>query len=294
MDNNSRIVEGIVVKAYGGFYYVLGGGKEWECSLRGRFRHEKQQVLVGDRVELTPRHGRAGVVEKVLPRSTVLVRPPVANVDQAVMIFALREPDPNPGLVDRFLIAASVNHIEPILCFNKSDLNGDTQLEFISRYGQLFRVLVTSAKTGEGLDRLRQELQGRVSVFAGPSGVGKSTLLNALIPGLRLKTGIISDKTKTGKHTTRHAELISLPAGGLVVDTPGFSSLDLPDMKQVDLANHFPEMAELQGDCYFTGCLHDQEPGCAVKKAVESGIIQQSRHLQYLEFLNDLRGRRKY
>jgi len=294
LNNNSGIVEGIVIKAFGGFYYVIDGGKEWECSLRGHFRHEKQQVLVGDRVELTPRHGRAGVVEKVLPRSTVLVRPPVANVDQAVMVFALREPDPNPGLVDRFLIAASVNRIEPILCFNKSDLDVDTQLEFIARYGQSFRVLVTSAKTGEGLDQLREALRDRVSVFAGPSGVGKSTMLNALIPGLKLKTGTISDKTKRGKHTTRHVELITLPAGGLVVDTPGFSSLDLPDMKQVDLAGHFPEMAELQGECYFTGCLHDQEPDCAVKKAVESGVIQKSRHLQYLEFLGDLKGRKRF
>lgn len=287
-------LEGIVVKAYGGFYYVLAGGEEWECSLRGRFRHEKQQVLVGDRVELIPRHGRAGVVEKVLPRTTVLVRPPVANVDQAVMVFALREPDPNPGLIDRFLIIASVNRIEPVLCFNKSDLDGDTRLEFIARYGQVFRVMVTSAKTGEGLDELRQALQGRVSVFAGPSGVGKSTMLNALIPGLRLKTGTISDKTKRGKHTTRHVELISLPAGGLVVDTPGFSSLDLPDMKLEELSRHFPEIAQLQGECYFTGCLHDQEPGCAVKEAVGSGLIKQSRHLQYLEFLYDLKERRRY
>lgn len=292
--NNTNPVEGIVIKAYGGFYYVLAGGKEWECSLRGRLRHERQQVLVGDRVVLIPRHGRAGVVEKVLPRTTVLVRPPVANVEQAVMVFALREPDPNPGLIDRFLIAASVNRIEPLLCFNKSDLDGDTRQAFIERYGPLFRVVVTSAKAGEGLDELRQALQDRVSVFAGPSGVGKSTILNALIPDLRLKTGTISDKTKRGKHTTRHVQLISLPEGGLVVDTPGFSSLDLPDLKQEDLAGYFPEMAQLQGQCYFTGCLHDQEPGCAVKEAVETGLIQQSRYQQYLEFLYDLKERRRY
>lgn len=294
MDKNSAIIKGIVVKAYGGFFYVLSEGKEWECSLRGRFRHEKQQVLVGDSVELIPRHGQAGVVDKILPRTTVLVRPPVANVDQAVMVFALKEPEPNPGLIDRFLIAASVNGIEPLICFNKSDLDGNTRLEFMARYGGLFRIVVTSAKNGEGLEELRQALQGKVSVFAGPSGVGKSTLLNALIPGLRLKTGTISDKTRRGKHTTRHVELINLPDGGLVVDTPGFSSLDLPDMKEGDLAGYFPEMDHLHGECYFTGCLHDQEPDCAVKNAVESGAIQQTRYLQYLEFLNDLRERRKY
>jgi ribosome biogenesis GTPase len=292
--NNDRPVEGIVVKAYGGFYYVLSGGKEWECSLRGRFRHEKQQVLVGDRVVLSPRHGQTGVIEQVLPRTTVLVRPPVANIDQALMVFALREPDPHPGLIDRFLISASVNRINPVLCFNKSDLDGDTIHEFLARYGQSYSVLVTSARTGEGLEELRQVLQGKVSVFAGPSGVGKSTLLNALIPGLKLKTGVISDKTKRGKHTTRHVELITLPDGGLVVDTPGFSSLDLPDIKHEELAGYFPEMSRLQGECYFTGCLHDREPGCAIKEAVESGLIQKSRYQQYLEFLNDLKERRRY
>lgn len=287
-------MEGVVVKAYSGYYYVHDGRGEWECSLRGRFRHEKQQVLVGDRVELRPRHGQAGVIEKVLPRRSALVRPPVANVDQAVIVFAVREPDPNPGLLERFLITAAMNQIEPLICFNKVDLTKDGQVELVSRYRESYRVVVTSAKTGVGLNGLREGLRGRVSVFAGPSGVGKSTILNALLPDLKLKTGDLSDKLKRGKHTTRHVELISLPEGGLVADTPGFSSLDLPDLKPEELAGYFPEMEGYFGGCYFTGCLHYKEPNCAVKEAVEAGRIEESRYRQYLEFMQELMDRRRY
>jgi len=294
MSNRDTLMEGVVVRAYGGYYYVHDDRGEWACSLRGRFRHEKQQVLVGDRVELRPRHGHAGVIEKVLPRHTALIRPPVANVDQAVIVFAVREPDPNPGLLERFLITASMNQIEPLICFNKVDLTSDGQVELVSRYRESFRVVVTSAKTGIGLEGLREALKGRVSVFAGPSGVGKSTLLNTLLPDLKLKTGEISDKLKRGKHTTRHVELISLPEGGLVVDTPGFSSLDLPDLKPEELAGYFPEMEDYYGKCYFTGCMHHKEPGCAVKEAVEAGKIEEARYRQYLDFMEELMGRRRY
>lgn len=283
-----------MVRAYGGYYYVRDGREEWECSLRGRFRHEKQQVLVGDRVQLRPRHGHAGVIETVLPRRSALVRPPVANVDQAVIVFAVREPDPNPGLLERFLITAAMNDIEPLICFNKVDLTKDGQVELVSRYRESYRVAVTSAKTGEGLGRLREALRGRVSVFAGPSGVGKSTILNALLPDLKLKTGEISEKLKRGRHTTRHVELISLPEGGLVADTPGFSSLDLPDLKPEDLSEYFPEMDEYAARCYFTGCLHNKEPGCAVKEAVEKGRMEEARYRQYLEFLQELKERKRY
>jgi len=289
-----NLVEGVVIRAYSGYYYVHDGRWEWECSLRGRFRHEKRQALVGDRVLLKPGHGQTGVIEKVLPRRSALVRPPVANVDQAVIIFAVREPDPNPGLLDRFLLTAAVNKIEPLICFNKVDLTGDGRVELISRYRGNYRVLVTSAKTDAGLDNLREALMGKVSVFAGPSGVGKSTILNALLPELKLKTGEISEKLKRGRHTTRRVELIFLPEGGLVADTPGFTSLDLPGMEPGELAAYFTEMEDYQRKCYFTGCLHHKEPGCAVKEAVEAGRIEKARYQQYLEFLEELINRRRY
>jgi len=287
-------VQGIVVKAYSGFYYVHDGRSEWECSLRGRFRHEKQQVLTGDRVELATRHDRAGVIVKVLPRRSVLLRPPVANVDQAVIIFSVQQPEPNPVLLDRLLITVSMNRVEPLICFNKIDLAADGGVELVARYQAVYRVVSTSAVTGAGLDRLRELLRGKVSVFAGPSGVGKSTILNAILPGLKLKTGEVSEKLKRGRHTTRHVELIALPEGGLVADTPGFSNLELPDIKPADLARYFPEMENYLGKCYFTGCLHDREPGCAVKEAVESGKLEESRYRQYLEFLQELKSRRRY
>ncbi|MCG9968462.1 ribosome small subunit-dependent GTPase A [Pelotomaculum terephthalicicum JT] len=292
--SGENLVQGIVLKAYSGHYFVHDGGCAWECSLRGRFRYEKQQVLVGDRVELAPKADRAGVIVKVLSRRSALLRPPVANVDQAIIIFSVREPEPNPGLLDRFLITAVMNQIEPVICFNKIDLIENGEVALVSRYQGVYTVALTSAVTGTGLDSLREKLRGKISVFAGPSGVGKSTILNAIVPELKLKTGRVSEKLKRGKHTTRHVELISLPEGGLVADTPGFSSLDLPDIKLEELAGYFPEMEEYSGDCYFSGCLHDREPGCAVKKAVEQGGIEESRYRQYVEFLQELRGRRRY
>ncbi|NPV72786.1 MAG: ribosome small subunit-dependent GTPase A [Pelotomaculum sp.] len=288
------MIEGIVIRAYGGYYYVFDGRQEWECLLRGRFRYENRQVLVGDRVYLKPRHGRAGVIEEVLPRRTVLVRPPVANVDQAVIVFAVKDPDPSPRLLDRFLVVVHMNKIEPLICFNKVDLAESGRIELISRYRERYRVVATSARSGEGLSLLRESLRGRVSVFAGPSGVGKSTILNAILPGLNLKTGEISAKLKRGRHTTRHVELVALPEGGLVADTPGFSSLDLPDLKPEELAGCFPEIEAYQEGCYFAGCLHYREPRCAVKEAVGKGLIEESRYRQYVEFVEELMDRRRY
>jgi len=293
-NNRANLVEGLVVRAYGGYYYVHDGLSEWTCSLRGRLRHTKQQVLVGDRVEIRPGGGKTGAVENVLPRRSSLNRPAVANVDQAVIIFSLREPDPSPGLLERFLILVLLNQIEPLICFNKVDLTKESQIELVSRYQRAYPVVVTSAKTGEGLECLRELLAGKISVFAGPSGVGKSSILNALMPGLKLRTGELSAKLKGGRHTTRHVELINLPEGGFVADTPGFTSLDLPDIKPEELAGFFPEMEGLYRGCYFTSCLHFKEPGCAIREAVEAGKIEEARYRQYLEFLEELKNRRRY
>jgi len=294
LNSQDTLVKGIVVKAYSGFYYAHDGRREWECKLRGRFRYTNQQVMVGDHVEFMPGQDGYGVIEKLLPRRTLLVRPPVANVDQAVIVFAVREPDPNPGLLGRFLVAALSSRIEPIICFNKVDLTKDGQVELVSQYRENYRVVITSAKTGKGLDNLRDSLKEKISVLAGPSGVGKTTLLNALLPGLKLKTGEVSSKLKQGRHTTRHVELIYLPEGGLVADTPGFTSLELPEIKPEELASLFPDIKACLTGCYFKGCLHFKEPKCAVKEAVESGKIQEIRYNQYLEYLAELMDRRRY
>lgn len=294
MNNQDNLIEGIVVKAYGGYFYVHDGHIVRECTLRGRLRYKKQQVMVGDRVLMLPDQGNGGVLEDVLPRRCALTRPAVANVDQAVIVFSLRDPEPNPGLLERFLITALLNGVAPVICFNKVDLSKDDQIKLVSRYREIYNVIVTSAKTGEGLSLLRETLNDKISVFAGPSGVGKSTILNVLIPGLKQKTGEVSARLRTGKHTTRHIELISLSNGGFVADTPGFSSMELPDIKPGELAGLFPGIGDYETACYFTGCLHYKEPGCSIKKAVEEGKIGKDRYRQYLEFLEQLMDRRKH
>ncbi|MHB1044018.1 MAG: ribosome small subunit-dependent GTPase A [Eubacteriales bacterium] len=289
------MVEGTVIKAYSGFYYVLAGQEVFECRLRGLFRHIGQNVLVGDRVIVRPLQGSTGLVEKVLPRRSELTRPPVANVNHVVIVFALKDPEPNLPLLERLLIIAGIQNMEPLICFNKADLWQGGQPELIDRYRKAgYRLAVTSVRTGEGLDGFKKYLQGHLSVLAGPSGVGKSTLLNAILPGISLRTGEISAKPRSGKHTTRHVELIPMPGGGLVADTPGFSSLSLPEMKPGELSALYPEMASRGAGCRFSGCLHYKEPDCEVKLAAESGEINGFRYRQYIEFLEELLEKRRY
>ncbi|MEW6065933.1 GTPase A [Desulforamulus profundi] len=283
--------EGVLIRAYGGFYYVKKGDEIWECTLRGKFRLGKgSAALVGDRVRVTPVRGNTGRIDEVLPRKTELFRPPVANIDQAVIVFAVQNPEPNLPLLDRFLVLAENAGVSPVVCLNKADLmSGRREHEWLRLYRKIgYPTVVTSTKTGDGIDELRQLLVGKTSVFAGPSGVGKSSLLNAVQPGLELKTGEISSKLKRGKHTTRHVELLPLAAGGFVVDSPGFSSLDLPEMEREELGYYFPEFAGFTADCKFNGCLHHHEPHCAVKKAVERGFVDKERYQNYLTFLDEV------
>lgn len=294
MSEKGILVEGVVVRTYGGFWYVWEGSVVLECSLRGRFRYEKKQVLVGDRVLVRVEGGGKGIIEGVLPRRNALVRPPIANVDQAVIVFAVRDPEPSPQLLDRILLVVEINRVRPLICFNKADLAACGKVELLSRYQHFYMTVLTSATRGEGLDLLLSMLKGNTSVFAGPSGVGKSTILNAILPGVRLKTGDLSAKLKRGRHTTRHVELIPLPEGGFVADTPGFSVLDLPAVEPSELSGYFPEMAALAGRCRFPDCLHRREPGCAVKEAVDGGIICGERYRHYLEFLEEVMAKRRY
>ncbi|MZP29054.1 ribosome small subunit-dependent GTPase A [Heliobacterium undosum] len=289
---NQRETEGTIIKGYSGFYYVLAGGRLHTCSLRGKFRlkGDDRVFLPGDRVRICVLEGDKGVIEAVLPRRNELLRPPVANVDQVLLVFALASPDPDFVLVDRLLVLAAHAGIRPVLVWNKADI---APPERVAQVQALYRDIgmdqfVLSARQGENLEGLKGLLEDRISVVAGPSGAGKSTLLNALAPGLSLKTGEVSAKIGRGRHTTRHVELIRLTSGALVADTPGFSTLYLPDIPVQDLPGFFPEMAPHLGGCRFTSCLHKTEPDCAVIKAVEAGQIHRQRYDHYLMFLNEL------
>lgn len=282
------MIRGTVFKTLGGYYFVWTEQGEYRCYLRGRFRRHKKQVLVGDRVSIIPQDENTGVIEVLEPRRTRLFRPPVANVDLAVIVFSLAQPDPNFLLLDRFLLQAEVAGVKPVICFNKIDLvQASEEPEIYKKVG--YPVIVTSVKTGEGINKLSNILKDKVSVFAGPSGVGKSSLLNAVQPGFSLKTGEISAKLKRGKHTTRHVELLRLDNGGLVADTPGFSNLYLPpELSSNNLASYFPDFQKHAVYCRFSGCLHNKEPDCAVKRAVQEGKIVPTRYEHYIVLLNEV------
>ncbi len=280
---------GRVIKATAGFYYVLqDNGTVWECALRGKFRLNNQGALVGDWVSLKPRQGNTGVIEQILPRKNELLRPPVANIEQALIIFALRQPELSRFLLDRFLLQAEIAGIEPIICLNKIDLAEGKELA--ACYQKIgYVVLQTSAAEKQGLEELCRVLRHKVSIVAGPSGVGKSSLLNLVQPGMELQTGTVGNKLKRGRHTTRLVEFFPLDFGGWVADTPGFSSLWLPDIKKENLRNYFPEFTDLQIKCRFRGCLHKDEPECAVKMAVQEGQIDPFRYQNYLDFLEEIK-----
>lgn len=280
-------MNGVIIKAYGGFYFVRVDDRIYKCAIRGRIRRQFGQVMVGDRVHFEPVNDTEGVVEAIQPRKTELIRPPIANVEQAIIVFSIKYPDPNMALLDRFLVQAQAAGIVPVICFNKIDMVDAQKLDILKHYEQTKHVLFSvSAKNGRNLNHLREILQDKISVLAGPSGVGKSSLLNSLQPELGLKTGDISRKLKRGKHTTRHVELIPLASGGLVADTPGFSNMFLPPMRREELSLYFPEFPDLP--CRFTGCIHHREPGCAVKEAVEQGSISSLRYQNYLDLLKEV------
>ncbi|KYH32519.1 ribosome small subunit-dependent GTPase A [Neomoorella mulderi] len=286
-------MEGILLRRYGGFYYVESGGQVWTCRLRGRFRREAD-LLPGDRVEMVPLGPGEGVIEALKPRRTLLERPAVANVEQAIIVFSLSTPPPDLELLDRLLFLSGVKDIQAIIVWNKVDVAREEYRDLPGIYRQIgYSNLIASARTGQGVEKLREVLAGRLSTFAGPSGVGKSSLLNALQPELNLRTGEVSAKGGRGRHTTRHAELIRLPGGGWVADTPGFSRLDLPSLDRLEVAGYFREMEPLIGRCRFNSCLHRGEPGCAVAAAVEAGEIARHRYEHYLNFLAEVIARER-
>lgn len=286
--------EGLVIKHYSGFYYVAVGDEILECRSRGRLK--KDLVLSGDRVEVTLLGNGQGVVEKVLPRSSELARPTVANVDTVMVVAAQNNPPPSLWLLDRLLVLISYQRLLPIIVLNKVDLPPAPEtVELVSIYQNSgYQVIKTSTRDGEGLDDVIKAMQGRISVLAGQSGVGKSSLLNQVCPGLTLKTGDVSRKIGRGRHTTRHTELFPVPGGGWVADSPGFSVLDLPEgIDKSSLMACFPEIEAESEECRFKDCRHDKEPVCAVKDAMSEGRIAVSRYEHYLELMNELQERER-
>ncbi|HHV72241.1 MAG TPA: ribosome small subunit-dependent GTPase A [Clostridia bacterium] len=281
------MLEGIVTKAIGGFYYVAVGDKIFEATLRGRLKRD-EKIYVGDRVKLNVLGESKAVLEELIPRRSLLFRPSVANLDKVVIVFAISQPEPNPLHLDRMLVLAEYSELDIIICLNKCELNiSDSKKELFEVYKKIgYPVIFTSAKEGIGLAELDQYLRASLTVFAGPSGVGKSSLLNALQPGLKLKTGELSVKIARGKHTTRHVELLMYGKNGFVVDTPGFGNVRLDEIPSELLPNLFVEFKQA-GNCRFQDCRHVQEPGCAVKKAVEDGVIAKSRYENYLILLKE-------
>lgn len=291
------MLEGIIIKSIGGFYYVKVNEVIYECRARGLFRKQDIKPVVGDKVEITvSSNENTGYIQSIKERKTILIRPPVANIDQAIIVFSVKNPEPNQWLLDRFILLAEHQNLNVVIVINKIDLSYDEKIKkMISTYEKIgYKVIKTSSILKQGLDELKNVLKNKITVFSGPSGVGKSSLLNTIQPNLNLKTGEISNKTKRGKHTTRWSELLELKIGGLVVDTAGFSSLDLNQINEVDLNRYFREIYYYSNYCKFTGCRHLKEPECAVKEAVINNNISEERYNNYLMFLDEITKKRRY
>ncbi len=292
-------MQGKIIKGIAGFYYVYADDSEiYECKAKGIFRKDNQKPLVGDNVEIEVlnEQEKEGSVTAILPRRNSLIRPAVANVDQAFVIFAMEDPKPNFMLLDRFLIMMEKQEIPAVICFNKKDLATSQELEFLyeTYTGCGYQVILSSTLQGDGLDEIRRILKGKTTVVAGPSGVGKSSITNALQGNVRMETGEISKKLKRGKHTTRHSQVIPVGEKTYLMDTPGFSSLYLTNMEEQELKNYFPEFRKYEDQCRFQGCRHIHEPGCAVKEALENCKISRLRYDDYLGLYEELKEKRRF
>ena len=292
-------MRGKIVKGIGGFYYVDNGrNKVYACRAKGIFRKQDVKPLVGDNVEFSvlDETDAEGNVDAILPRKNALIRPAAANVDQALVIFAVHEPEPNFHLLNRFLITMERQHIPVIICFNKMDLAREGEREQLQADYEKSgcRVIFSSAEEGEGIPEIEDLLRGKTTVMAGPSGVGKSSTLNRISRDRQMETGSVSEKIKRGRHTTRHSELIYLGEHTFLMDTPGFSSLYLDHIEKEELRFYFPEFDAYENQCRFNGCSHIHEPDCAVKNALAEGKISQMRYEDYCYLYDELASARKW
>ena len=292
-------MQGKIIKGIAGFYYVnVVESGLYECKAKGSFRKNGIKPLVGDEVELEvlDEEEKIGNVTKILPRKNELIRPAVANIDQALVVFAVTEPKPHYNLLDRFLVMMERKEIPVILCFNKTDLAEHPEIaELEEVYASCgYPVLFTSAKKEENIEKLKQMLKGKTTSIAGPSGVGKSSLINLLQSGVQMETGSISRKIARGKHTTRHSELIMISPDSYIMDTPGFSSMYVPEIEAGQLWEYFPEFVPHEPECRFQGCAHIGEPDCGIKEALARGEIAQSRYDNYKLLYEELMQNKKY
>lgn len=290
---------GKIIKGIAGFYYVHVEGKGiYECRAKGIFRNEKIKPLVGDNVEMEvlDEKDMEGSILRILPRSSTLIRPAVANVDQAMIIFAIVKPNPNFNLLDRFLIRMERQHLPTVICFNKQDIASPEEKEALQKAYETcgYRVLFISALENEGLEQVKGILAGKTTTVAGPSGVGKSSLINQLAPAANMETGEISAKIERGRHTTRHSEIIALGEETYIVDTPGFTSLDISEITKEELGQYYPEFVQYEPYCKFSGCAHITEPSCGIKDAVEEGKISRVRYENYKELYRELKEIKRY
>lgn len=290
-------MRGKIIKGIAGFYYVhVPGDGVYECKAKGIFRKEQVKPLVGDDVEIDMLDGtqKTGNIRSLLPRSSQLIRPAVANVDQVLVIFAIVCPQPNFNLLDRFLIMMRQQGLPCIICLNKQDLDrenkGSVYVDIYASCG--YEALAVSVAKRQGLERLGELLKGRTTAVAGPSGVGKSSLINCLQSGTVMETGEVSAKIERGRHTTRHSELIALEKDTYILDTPGFSSLSLFDLEKEELAAYYPEFQSYEALCRFGGCSHMAEPQCAVKRALEQGKISRMRYENYCQLYEELKAKK--
>lgn len=296
------MVQGTIIKGIAGFYYVKADQTIYECKARGKFRNRSIIPAIGDNVLISIKEEEnssdrylEGTIEEILERKNSLIRPAVANVDQAIVVFSVTYPQIHLDLLDRFLIHIEKEDIKPYIVLNKIDEGNPEEYQYIvERYTKVgYEVICLSAKKAIHTDELMPLLKDKTTVFAGPSGVGKSTLLNT-IAHFALETGVVSDKIKRGKHTTRHVELLALDDGGFVLDTPGFTSLQLEGIEADELQYYFPELREYIGECKFRGCTHIHEPECKVKEALEEGHIIKERYDTYVTYFNQLKEARRW
>lgn len=292
-------MQGKIIKGIAGFYYVhVTESGVYECKAKGAFRKEKIKPLVGDDVEITvlDAENMTGNMIEVLHRKNELIRPAVANIDQALVVFAVTEPKPHFNLLDRFLVMMESKEIPVVLCFNKKDIATLPELNELQEIYRAcgYQVIFTSALEKDNIQEVEEALRNKTTVIAGPSGVGKSSLINRLQTKVQMETGSISQKIARGKNTTRHSELISIDENSYIMDTPGFSSLYVNDFEKEDLKYYFRDFAPFEGKCRFNGCDHIHEPGCAVKDAVEEGRIHPVRYKNYLEMYQELQKKKRY